>query len=100
MRLRRTLTSPYSTPDPTLDIWVRGRPHPPYRPAYRTGYEGYIRYYGRSYEDAEADLQRDYEQNKGTSTVPWEKAKHATRDAWYRVDRPAPGDAGEEHTHR
>jgi hypothetical protein len=83
---------------PVRSYAERDVPYEDYQPAYRTGYEGYIRYHGRSYEDAEADLQRDYEQNKGTSTVPWEKAKHATRDAWYRVDRPVPGDAGEERT--
>src|ERR1044072_8634204 len=38
-----------------------------YRPAYRTGYEGYTRYPGRKYQDVEPDLQRDYEKSAGNS---------------------------------
>jgi hypothetical protein len=64
-----------------------------YQPAYRTGYEGYSRYHGQKYDDVEPRLERDYEQSKGTSSVPWEKAKHATRDAWHRVEKVLPGDA-------
>ncbi|MBE9161885.1 MULTISPECIES: hypothetical protein [Microcoleaceae] len=65
-----------------------------YQPAYRTGYEGYSRYggTGKSYSDIENDLQRDYETNRGKSNLQWEKAKHATRDAWDRVERAVPGD--------
>jgi hypothetical protein len=58
-----------------------------YRPAYRTGYEGYGRYQGKKFEEVETDLQRDYEKNKGASALAWEKAKPATRDAWQRVDK-------------
>ncbi len=57
-----------------------------YRPAYRAGYEGYTRYPGRKYEDVESDLQHDYEKSKGNATLSWDKAKHATRDAWHRVE--------------
>ncbi|MEG4441398.1 hypothetical protein QUB47_13440 [Microcoleus sp. AT9_B5] len=65
-----------------------------YQPAYRTGYEGYSRYggTGKKYHEIEPDLQRDYETNRGKSNVAWEKAKHATRDAWDRVERAVPGD--------
>ncbi|MEG4963269.1 MULTISPECIES: hypothetical protein [unclassified Microcoleus] len=65
-----------------------------YQPAYRTGYEGYSRYggTGKSFNEIEHDLQRDYETNRGKSNVAWEKAKHATRDAWDRVERAVPGD--------
>ena len=64
-----------------------------YRPAYRTGYEGYTRYPGKRFEDVESDLQRDYERSKGNSSLAWEKAKYATRDAWNRVEKALPGDA-------
>ncbi len=65
-----------------------------YQPAYRTGYEGYSRYggTGKSFNDIENDLQRDYETNRGKSNLQWEKAKPATRDAWDRVERAAPRD--------
>ncbi len=62
-----------------------------YQPAYRTGYEGYGRYAGKRFEDVESDLQRDYEKNRGSaSTLAWEKAKLATRDAWQRLEKNSP----------
>lgn len=64
-----------------------------YRPAYRTGYEGYSRYPGKKFEEVESNLQSDYEKAKGKSNLAWAKAKFATRDAWNRVERAIPGDA-------
>jgi hypothetical protein len=66
-----------------------------YEPAYRTGYSSYAKYggSGRRFEDVESDLARDYEAGKGRSRLGWEKAKHATRAAWHRVERAIPGDA-------
>ncbi|MDX2239152.1 MAG: YsnF/AvaK domain-containing protein [Leptolyngbyaceae cyanobacterium bins.302] len=65
-----------------------------YHPAYRTGYEGYGRYgiTGRTYDEVEPDLQRDYETHRGGAGLAWEKAKHATKDAWNRVENALPGD--------
>lgn len=55
-------------------------------PAYRTGYMGYGNYSNRGlFEDVETDLERDYEQNRGSSKVPWARARTAARDAWDRV---------------
>lgn len=70
-----------------------GRSYEDYEPAYRTGYEGYSAYSGRSYHEVELDLQRNYERDRGGAGLAWEKAKHATRDAWDRVERAVPGDA-------
>jgi hypothetical protein len=65
-----------------------------YQPAYRTGYEGYTRYPGKKYEEVESDLQRDYEKlSRGNSSLSWDKAKLATRDAWRRVEEALPGKA-------
>ncbi len=58
-----------------------------YQPAYRTGYQGRSQYPGKKFEEVEADLQRDYEKSKGDSSLSWEKARHATRDAWHRVEK-------------
>lgn len=71
----------------------KGSQYEAYQPAYRTGYEGVARYPGKRYEDVEPDLQRDYEKNRGNSTIKWENAKQATRDAWHRVEHAIPGDA-------
>ncbi|MDX9972819.1 MAG: hypothetical protein RBU21_07510 [FCB group bacterium] len=71
----------------------RDVPYETYQPAYRTGYEGYSRYQGRRYDEVESDLQRDYETNRGESDLGWDRARHATRDAWDRIGRAMPGDA-------
>jgi hypothetical protein len=71
----------------------RDVPYEAYRPAYRTGYEGYARYPRKEFHEVESDLQRDYERTKGDSPLTWERAKQATRDAWHRVERALPGDA-------
>lgn len=63
-----------------------------YQPAYRTGYEGRRQYPGKTYEEVEPNLRRDYEKSAGTSGLGWEKAKSATRDAWNRVEKVIPGD--------
>jgi len=81
------VSQPYVEPD---------RFYEDYQPAYRTGFEGYGRYYetGKSYDELEPELRRDYETNYDTSSnLSWEKAKYATRDAWHRVERAIPGDA-------
>ena len=49
-------------------------------------YEGYDRYgqSGRTYNEVETDLQRDYQSNQ-TGSLPWEQAKYAVKDAWDRA---------------
>jgi uncharacterized protein YcfJ len=64
-------------------------PYETYQPAYRTGYEGYGRYHGKRYDEVESDLQHDYEQNRGECNLDWDKARHATRDAWERIEHSA-----------
>ena len=64
-----------------------------YQTAYRTGYEGRRRYPGKTYEEVEAHLKRDYENSSGTGGLSWDEAKSATRDAWNRVENVPPGDA-------
>jgi len=64
-----------------------------YRMAYQTGYQGRNQYPGKSYDEVEADLRRDYEKSKGNANLTWDKAKHATRDAWNRFETALPGDA-------
>jgi hypothetical protein len=77
-------TRPYVTKDSAYAM---------YQPAYRTGYEGRGRYPGKTFEEVEADLKRDYERASGTTGLSWERAKNATRDAWHRVEKALPGDA-------
>ncbi len=55
-----------------------------YAPAYRTGYEGRVKYDGRSFDDIETDLEADYKRHNGK--LDWIDVKDASRDAWDRVD--------------
>ena len=68
-----------------------------YRPAYGYGVDAFTKYPNRSFEDVEPDLGRDWNNRRGTSTLEWNRAKHATRDAWQRlsdgVERATPGDS-------
>jgi hypothetical protein len=68
-----------------------------YAPAYRMGYERYPQYQGHSFDEIEPELSRDWQSSRGTSSLTWEQAKHATRDAFERardsVERAIPGDS-------
>ena len=65
-----------------------------YRPAYRYGTQARGSYAGREWDDAlEADLERGWDNAKGTSRMAWSDAKGAVRDAWHGVERVLPGDA-------
>jgi len=76
---------------------TKGATYDEYGPAYRYGVDAYGRYEGRSFEQAEPELMREWDRAKGTSRLTWENAKHATRDAWQRlsdfVERATPGDS-------
>lgn len=56
-----------------------------YAPAYRTGYEGVTKYAGKSYDQIETDLARDYEKNDANPAIPWDRARPAVKAAWHRV---------------
>ncbi|PSR16282.1 hypothetical protein C8255_18655 [filamentous cyanobacterium CCP3] len=67
-----------------------------YSPAYRTGYEGYSTYYpqGMTYQQAEPHLRQRYEQTHRSKHLGWDKAKHASQDAWYRLEHGSPSTDG------
>ena len=67
--------------------YERGYSFDDYHPGYRTGWEGRARYAGRTYDEVERDLQRDYQRNRGNSQLEWSKNRHAVRAAWDRFDR-------------
>ena len=55
-----------------------------YAPAYRVGY---TRYDGsRDFDTAQTDLERDYQESRGTSKLEWDEAQHAARAAWRRAE--------------
>lgn len=56
-----------------------------YGPAYGYGVSSYTKYPGRSFDDAEADLSRNWDGARGASKLQWDQARNATRDAWERI---------------
>ncbi len=57
-----------------------------YEPAYRYGWESGMYTHDREFNDIEPHLQKNWDTYRGEhSHMEWEKAKHATRDAWDRV---------------
>jgi hypothetical protein len=54
-------------------------------PAYGYGVSSYGKHSGRSFDEVESDLGRDWSTARGTSSLSWDRAKNATRDAWDRV---------------
>jgi hypothetical protein len=66
--------------------WAKeGSTYEQYAPAYRTGYEGVMKYAGKQYHEIEADLARDYEKNDANPAIPWDRARPAVRGAWDRL---------------
>jgi hypothetical protein len=57
-----------------------------YLPAYRYGYTTAQQYPGRAWEETSADVEAGWTKAKDKSSLTWESAKHASRDAWNRVN--------------
>lgn len=84
--------------DPTSEsaYWrdnFKGRPYADgatsfddYGPAYGYGVSSYVKYPGRSFDEVESDLSRDWDGARGASRLQWIQARNATRDAWERID--------------
>jgi hypothetical protein len=74
-----------------------GSTYDDYGPAYRYGADAHNRYPDRDFDDIESDLGREWGTARGNSSLQWEHAKDATRDAWTRVkdtaERAIPGDS-------
>ena len=58
-----------------------------YGPAYDYGVSSYNKYPGRSFDDVESDLSKDWSTARGKSKLGWENARRATRDAWERIEQ-------------
>ena len=74
-----------------------GASYDEYGPAYRYGVDAHSRYPDRDFDELESDMGRDWPTTRGSSSLEWEHAKQASRDAWHRVkdsaERAMPGDA-------
>jgi len=77
--------------------YASGASYDEFGPAYRYGVDSYAKYQGRSFDEVDADLSRDWGSTRGKSSLDWERARPAARDAWQRlsdrVERAVPGDS-------
>jgi hypothetical protein len=74
--------------------YEEGYEYSDYAPAYRMGYERYPSFQGRQYEDAERELEREWEASRGTSRLDWQRARQAARAGWQRIERGRDGETG------
>lgn len=61
-----------------------------YEPAYKLGYDAYGTRAGRSFDDINADLERDWDSTRGTSRLAWSDARNAAIDGWHYIDNAMP----------
>ncbi len=77
--------------------YAQGSSYDDYAPAYRHGVDAFNKYPDKTYDDVERDLGNEWPQRRGSSSLEWERAKHATKDAWHKlsntVERAVPGDS-------
>ena len=64
---------------------ARGSSFDDYGPAYGYGVSSYGQYPGRTFDQVEAEMSRDWTAGRGNSSLGWDRAKDAVRDAWNRV---------------
>jgi hypothetical protein len=63
----------------------RGRTFEACQSAYRYGWESCLRHGGRSFDEVEDELGREWDSHRGRSDLGWMEARPAARDAWSRV---------------
>ena len=67
--------------------YAPGKPYEYYAPAFRAGWEGRVRFDGRTFADAEGDLAAAYILNKSELDPSWLEIRSAAEAAWNRVDQ-------------
>jgi ferritin-like metal-binding protein YciE len=69
-------TRRYILPDDQYEIFA---------PAYQYGWESRPKYKGRQFADVEQELEKGWRKARGSSSLAWDRAKHAVRDSWERL---------------
>ena len=64
----------------------RGANFEDYGPAYGFGVRSLGQYPGRAFDDVEPEMSRAWAAHRGASSLEWDAARHAVRDAWHRVN--------------
>jgi hypothetical protein len=64
---------------------THGMPYEQYGPAYQFGWESQSRHKGKTFEEVEPELAREWEDRRGQSRLSWHSANAAAHDAWQRA---------------
>lgn len=67
--------------------YTKHRTYEDYAPALKVGFEGRARHRGKTFEQAEPDLQRTYRREQGNSKIAWAEARHPARTGWDQAGR-------------
>ena len=62
-----------------------GSTYDEYADAYRTGYNGYLKYPGKDYDEIEPELEKEYGQSDANRVVSWDRARPALKASWRRA---------------
>jgi hypothetical protein len=68
------------------DYYDDGVAYSQVKPAYQFGWERRCRYANRSWDEAEADVRREWEASDQARSLRWEDAKRPIHDAWERIE--------------
>ena len=71
-----------------------GEDYETFQPAYQYGWESRQDLADRGWDEVEPQLERNWPQRQGNSNLTWDRARHATRDAWVRIDEEYPRQEG------
>lgn len=69
----------------TRDYVPSGSDYGDFAPAFSYGISVCDRYPGQSFQDLEAVMSADWSRARGNSSLDWQQARPAVRDAWLRV---------------
>ncbi len=73
--------------------YINGSEWRDYQPAYKYGYDTYGQHRGRTFDDVESELERNWNASRADSRLAWNDARQAVRDGWHYIERAMPGDA-------
>lgn len=71
--------------------YTAGDSYESWKPAFQYGWEAYDRNPGKKFEEVEVALKAGWATRDDARTMKWDRAMHATRDAWYHLEHGARG---------
>lgn len=65
--------------------YAKGREYSYHQSAYRYGWESASKYPGKSFEEVEPTLQKEWHKVRGTASAEWQDVRDAVRDSYERI---------------